>query len=64
MVPLKSPSSVEYGIKKIFSIFAFYTELSRFKVSVNNRLISAVFIHIFGIFDLNFVNFAKIFSDC
>ena len=29
---LKSPSSVEYGIKKIFSFFVFYRELSRFKV--------------------------------
>ena len=31
VVSLKSPSSAEYGIKKIFSIFVFYRELSRFK---------------------------------
>ena len=31
-VSLKSPSSVDYGIKKIFSFFAFYRELSRLKV--------------------------------
>ena len=32
MVSLDSPSSVENGIKKIFLIYAFYRELSRFKV--------------------------------
>ena len=32
MVSLYSPSGVEYGIKKIFSTFVFYKELSRFKV--------------------------------
>ena len=32
VVSLNSPSSVEYGIKKIFSIFVFYRVLSRFKV--------------------------------
>ena len=32
LVSLESSSSVEYGIKKIFSIFNFYRELSRFKL--------------------------------
>ena len=32
VVSLKSPSSVEYGIRKIFFIFIFYGELSRFKL--------------------------------
>ena len=32
VVSLESSSSVEYGIKKIFLIFVFYRELSRFKV--------------------------------
>ena len=32
MVPLKSSSSVEFKIKKIFSISVFFDELSRFKV--------------------------------
>ena len=32
LVSLESSSSVEYGIKKIFLIFVFYRELSRFKL--------------------------------
>ena len=32
LVSLESSSSVEYGIKMIFSTFAFYRELSGFKV--------------------------------
>ena len=32
MVSLKSSSRVEFGIKKIFSNFMFFEELSRFKV--------------------------------
>ena len=31
MVSLESLASVEYGIKKIFLIFGFYRELTRFK---------------------------------
>ena len=31
LVSLEGLSSVEYGIKKIFFIFCFYMELSRFK---------------------------------
>ena len=33
LVSLESLSSVEYGIKKIFLIFAFDREISRFKLS-------------------------------
>ena len=33
LVSLESLSSVEYGIKKIFFIFVFDTEISRFKLS-------------------------------
>ena len=33
MVSLESLSSVEYGIQKIFSIFVFDREISRFKLS-------------------------------
>ena len=32
LVSLETSSSVEYGIKKIFSIFVFYWELSEFKL--------------------------------
>ena len=32
LVSLESSSSIEYGIKKIFLIFVFYRELSRFKL--------------------------------
>ena len=34
MVLLESLSSVEYGIEKDFLFFAFYRELSRFKVLI------------------------------
>ena len=60
VVSLESLSSVEYGIKKTVSILAFYSELSMFKVFVNIRRNSAVFIHIFAFFNQIFVNFAKI----
>ena len=32
LVSLESSSSVEYGIEKIFSIFVFFRELSRFRL--------------------------------
>ena len=47
LVSLESSSSVEYGIKKIFLIFDFYRELSRFKVLRKEEWIHVVFIHIF-----------------
>ena len=49
MVSLESPSGVEYGIKKIFSFFDFYKELTRFKFCEDSTYFSC-FIH----------NFAKI----
>ena len=57
MVSLESSSSVEYGIKKIFSIFDFYRELSRFKVLRKEEWLHVVFIHIFRNFCLNFRQF-------
>ena len=64
MVSLGRPSSVEYGIRKIFFQFSLfigsYQDL-RFCEYIRN---SAVFIHIFDQifdnFDQIFVNFAKI----
>ena len=46
LVSLESSSNVEHGIEKIFLIFVFYRELSRFKLlkKVNSRC----FIHIFA----------------
>ena len=57
LVSLESSSSVEYGIKKIFLIFDFYRELSRFKVLRKEEWIHVVFIHIFRNFCLNFRQF-------
>ena len=48
MVSLKSLSSVENGIKKIFSLFVFYRELSRFKIFLNIRLFLFTFSVIFA----------------
>ena len=57
LVSLESSSSVEYGIKKIFLIFVFYRELSRFKLLRKEEWIHVVFIHIFRNFCLNFRQF-------
>ena len=51
MVSLKSTSSVEYGIKKIFLNFIFFEELSRIEV---------LFEH--GIFGMILFNFSVIFQ--
>ena len=63
MVSLYSSSSVEYGIKRIFSIFAFYRELSRFKILGRLDVFQQFFIF-FCFFDLILVNFAKYCSNC
>ena len=57
LVSLESSSGVEYGIKKIFLIFVFYRELSRFKLLRKEEWIHVVFIHIFRNFCLNFRRF-------
>ena len=55
-VSLKSPSSIKYGIEKIFSIFVFYRELSRFKIFVNIRLFLFTISVIFAKIWHNFAN--------
>ena len=57
LVSLESLSSVEYEIKKIFLIFVFYRELSRFKLLRKEEWIHVVLIHIFRNFCLNFRQF-------
>ena len=57
LVSLESSFSVEYGIKKIFLIFVFYRELSRFKLLRKVEGIHVIFIHIFRNFCLNFRQF-------
>ena len=56
VVSLESPSSVEYGIETIFSIFVFYRELSRFK---NLRILDVIqlFLFTFSVFWPNFCQF-------
>ena len=53
MVSLKSPSSVEYGIKKVFSIFVF----TRSCRGLNFCEHSTVFVHIFSNFCYNLAKF-------
>ena len=57
LVSLEMSSSVEYGIIKIFLIFFFYRELSKFKLLRKEEWIHVVFIHIFRNFCLNFRQF-------
>ena len=59
VISLKSPSSVEYGYRKTFSIFAFYWEISRYKILWILYLIQLHFSH-FRYFDLILDNFDKI----
>ena len=42
MVSLKSSSSVEFEIKKIFLNFGFFEELSRFKVSCEHWIFGSL----------------------
>ena len=67
VVSLESPSSVEYGIKKFFSVFASYRQLWRSKILWILDVIQ-LFFHIFDQifinFDQVFVNIAKIFWNC
>ena len=42
MVSLKSSSSVEFEIKKIFFNFVFFEELSRFKVSCEHFIFGSL----------------------
>ena len=42
MVSLKSSSSVEFEIKKIFLNFVFFEELSRFKVSCEHWIFGSL----------------------
>ena len=51
MVSLESSSSVEFGIKKIFIIFVFYRELSRFKLLRKVEWIHVVLFTFSKIFD-------------
>ena len=60
MVSLESPSNVEYGIKKIFSIVAFSRQLSRSKSCVNIRRNSAVFFTFLTKFSSILTKFASI----
>ena len=63
VVPVESPSSVDYGIKKIFSIFAFYRELSRFKILwILDVFQLSCFIHIFTKFLSILTKFLSILS--
>ena len=65
VLSLKSPSSVEYGFKKIFLIFVFYRELSRievlWKVDGNPLFLFTFsgFLSKFSSILLKFVNFYK-----
>ena len=59
LVSLESSSSVEYRIKKIFLIFVFYGELSRFKLLRKLELIPLFLFTFSVIFDQVFVNFAE-----
>ena len=61
VVSLKSPFSVESGIKKIFSNFFSLQRVIEVSIFVNSRRKSFVFIHIFRIFYEIFVIFAKSF---
>ena len=60
LVSLESLSSVEYRNKKIFLVFVFYRELSRFKFWENRVNSGEILFTFCGIFDKNFANFAKI----
>ena len=59
LVSLESFSSVEYGISKIFLIFVFYRELSRFKFWENRVNSGEILFTFSGIFT-KLPNFAKI----
>ena len=66
LVSSESSSSVEYGIKKIFLIFVFYRELSRFKLLrklVNLRCFYSHFPELLPKFSPIFLKFVKIFKN-
>ena len=66
LVSSKSSSSVEYGIKKIFLIFVFYRELSRFKLLrklVNSHCFYSHFPEFLPKFSPILLRFVKIFKN-
>ena len=66
LVSSESSSSVEYGIKKIFLIFAFYRELSRFKLLrklVNSHCFYSYFPEFLPKFSPILLKFVKIFKN-
>ena len=66
LVSSESSSSVEYGIKKIFLIFGFYRELSRFKLLrklVNSHCFYSNFPEFLPKFSPILLKFVKIFKN-
>ena len=57
LVSLVNSSSVEYWIEKIFLLFVFYRELSRFKLLRKADWNHVIFVHIFRNFCLTFCQF-------
>ena len=61
LVSLERPSSVEYRIENVFSIFFFYRELSRFKVFTFSAIFDRIFVNFCNSFKNN--DFGLTFKD-